>query len=275
MTTQIGTDTELSAVNSILGSIGQSPVTTLGSYFEKTGETTYTGNGSTTAFIHNLTFTDTNQIKATVNGITSPITISGASAVFSVAPPNLSTIVIYSEVEKYNVYENPQVSLIYNILQETNKNVQNEGWHFNTQENQKKSPDANGNFVIPPTYLKFDIHDGLYDRAKDVVKKNGKLFDTIGNTYVFTSDLYFDIVELIDFDDVPSAIQRYIITRASIKAATQLVSNSDLVKLLQLEEAQNRATAVEFDCQMGDHSFFGFPQQTSYRSYQPYKSLIR
>ena len=30
MTTQIATDTELSAVNSILGSIGQSPVTTLG-----------------------------------------------------------------------------------------------------------------------------------------------------------------------------------------------------------------------------------------------------
>ena len=40
MTTQIATDTELSAVNSILGSIGQSPVTTLGTV---TTDTTNTG----------------------------------------------------------------------------------------------------------------------------------------------------------------------------------------------------------------------------------------
>ena len=57
-TSTIDTDTELSAVNSILGSIGQSPITELN-------------------------------------------------------------------------FENPEVSFIYNILTEVNKDVQNEGWHFN------------------------------------------------------------------------------------------------------------------------------------------------
>ena len=52
----------------------------------------------------------------------------------------------------------------------------------------------------------------------------------------FGDDLYFDITYLRAFTDVPSAIQRYIIARASVRAATQLVSNADLVKLLQLEE---------------------------------------
>ena len=55
----------------------------------------------------------------------------------------------------------------------------------------------------------------------------------------------------------------YIITVASIKAATQLVSNPDLVKLLQLEEAENKAAALEYDCEMGDHTFFGFPQESN------------
>ena len=59
-TTTIDLDTELSAVNSILGAIGQSPVTSLN-------------------------------------------------------------------------FENPEVSFIYNILNEVNKDVQNEGWHFNTE----------------------------------------------------------------------------------------------------------------------------------------------
>ena len=205
MTTQLAFDTELSAVNSILGSIGQSPVT-------------------------NITGTALN---------------------------------------------NPEISLVKNLLLEATKDIQNEGWHFNKQYNKKVSPDSNGNFVIPTDYLRFDVHGGQYDRSTDLVRKNGKLFDMIKDTDVFTEDLYFDITYLRDFEDVPPAIQRYIISRASVRAATQIVSNPELVELLQQEEARNRATALEYDCEQGDHSFFGLPQESSYAAYQPYKTLIR
>ena len=218
MTTQIATDTELSAVNSILGSIGQSPVTTLGTV---TTDATNTGQ------------------------------------------------------EIVNTFANPQIALIHNLLMEVSKDVQNEGWHFNKEDNVKKSPNDNGNFLIPNDYLRFDIHGGLYDRNRDVVKKNGKLYDNVHHTDVFTQDFYFDITYLRNFDDIPSAIQRYIIARASVRAAVQIVSNSDLVKLLQLEEAKTLATAVEYDCEQGDHTFFGLPAESNYRSYQPYKALIR
>ena len=218
MTNQLATDTELSAVNSILGSIGQAPVTTLGA-------------------------------------VTTDSTPQGQEIV--------------------NTYANPQIAIIHNLLMEVTKDVQNEGWHFNKQDNKKKSPDGNGNFLIPNNYLRYDVHGGLYDRNLDVVRKNGKLWDNVRDTDVFTGDLYFDITYLLDFNDVPPAIQRYIIARASVRAATQLVSNPDLVKLLQLEEAQTRSTALEYDCEQGDHTFFGFPQESNYRSYQPYKSLIR
>jgi len=218
MTTQIATDTELSAVNSILGSIGQSPVTTLGTV---TTDATNTGQ------------------------------------------------------EIVNTFANPQIALIHNLLMEVSKDVQNEGWHFNKEDNVKRSPNDNGNFLIPNDYLRFDIHDGLYDRNRDVVKKNGKLYDNVHHTDVFTQDFYFDITYLRNFDDIPSAIQRYIIARASVRAAVQIVSNSDLVKLLQLEEAKTLATAVEYDCEQGDHTFFGLPAESNYRSYQPYKALIR
>ena len=218
MTTQIATDTELSAVNSILGSIGQSPVTTLGTV---TTDATNTGQ------------------------------------------------------EIVNTFANPQIALIHNLLMEVTKDVQNQGWHFNKEDDVKVSPDDNGNFIIPTNYLRYDIHDGLYDRNRDVVRKNGKLYDNVLHTDVFTEDFYFDITYLLAFSDLPPAIQRYIIARASVRAATQLVSNADLVKLLQLEEAQTRATALEYDCEQGDHTFFGFPHGSNYRSYQPYKALIR
>ena len=115
----------------------------------------------------------------------------------------------------------------------------------------------------------------MYDRTRDVIRRDGKLYDTVLHTDVFTQDFYFDITFLLAFVDVPPVIQRYIIARASVRAATQLVSNADLVKLLQLQEAQTKASALEYDCDQGDHTFFGFPHESNYRAYQPYKALIR
>ena len=124
MTTQIATDTELSAVNSILGSIGQSPITSL-----------TTGNAQA----------------------------------------------------------NPEIAFIQNLLTETNKNVQGEGWHFNKEDHVKISPDTNGHYLIPTNYLRYDVHEGLSDRTKDVVRKDGKLYDNLNHTFLFTGDHYFDI----------------------------------------------------------------------------------
>ena len=219
MTTQIATDTELSAVNSILGSIGQSPVTTLGT-------------------------------------VTTNVTNTGE--------------------EIANTYANPQIAMIHGLLMEATKDVQNEGWHFNKEDHiGPVSPDSNGHFLIPSNYLRFDVHEGLWNKTRDVRRKNGKLYDNVLHTDVFTQDFYFDVTYLYDFDDIPPAIQRHIIARASVRAATQLVSNPNLVQLLQMEEVKTRATALEYDCEQGDHTFFGLPHDSNYRSYQPYKALIR
>ena len=205
MAIPISTDTELSAVNSILGSIGQSPITSL----------------------------------------------SGTAL------------------------QNPEISFIKNLLDQVNRDVQTSGWHFNTQYRVKQSPDANGNYVVPQNSILYDISDGQIDRDTDVTKINGKLYDLVHQTDVFTKDYYFDIITLYKFADVPPAIQRYIIARASMRAATQLVSNADLVKLLQLEEEQAKANALNYETEQGDYNFMGWPAESKYRAYQPYKALIR
>ena len=209
MTTPIATDTELSAVNSILGSIGQSPIT---------------------------------QFRSTTGAL-------------------IST--------------NPEISFIYNLLVETTKDVLNEGWHFNTEEHIEIQPDANKNILIPTNMLRYDIHDGQMFRDRDVVKRQGKLYNKVDHTFEFSSPVFVDATYLYDFEDVPSAFQRYIIAKASTRAATQLVGDVNLVKLLQTQEAQTRANVMEYDTQQGDHNFFGFREGQGYDAYQPYKALIR
>ena len=172
-------------------------------------------------------------------------------------------------------YENPEIALIYNILKSCCQDVQNEGRHFNKEYHVEVAPDGNKNIVIPNNYLRYDLNQNQVFKDKDLVRRNGKLYDLVNHTDEFDDSLYLDIVYFISFEDLPPVFRRYIISKASVKAATQLVNNSELVKLLQTEEATNRAACVEYDTDQGDYSFMGWPENTSYRAYQPYKVLQR
>ena len=277
-------DTELSAVNAILGAIGQSPVTTLGTVTETLGEVKYTGNGSTTTFAIVSSFTQDSEIKCSEDGaVTTAFSVSGTNVVFTTAPATGVIVRVYREREIANTKANPEVQFIYDLLVEVNKDVQNEGWVFNIERHVKKTPDTNKHIEIPSNYLRYDLYDGLADKTKDVVRRKKTvsgankylLYDMVDHTYEFTGDQYLDIVYLWPFEDVPNVFQRYITYRAAVRAATQLVSNPQLVQLLQQQEGMARAACVEYECNQGDHSFFGTPHDSYYKSYQPYMALRR
>ena len=201
-TTTIDLDTELSAVNSILGAIGQSPLTTLN-------------------------------------------------------------------------FDNPEVSMIYNLLRDANVDTQAEGWHFNTEKHVKFAIDANGKIAIGNDILSMDLHENQAKRTHDLVRRAGFLYDKIDHTDVFTDDLTLDVVRLYNFEDLPVIFRRYITYRASRVAATKLVANPQLVKLLAQQEALARAALMEYECNQADHSMFGFEDNSAYQTYQPWRNLRR
>ena len=232
MATTIDNDTELSAVNSILGSIGQSPVNSL----------------------------------------------------------NL---------------QNPEIEFVYNVLTEVNKDVQNEGWLFNTEEDQEvltagasmneattgiegvaiEELDNTGtgwiklaDTVLNCTLRKGSktekkIHPTVIRSTSDPVKQMNNstnledgyiqiLYDLDTNNTIWniTAQRYtLDVTTLYAFERIPTAFQRYITYRSAVRAATQLIANPQLVSLLQLQEVTARANCLEYEGKQGDHSFFGLP----------------
>ena len=208
-TTTVDIDTELSAVNAILGSIGQSP-------------------------------------------------ISGLD------------------------FANPEISFIYNLLKESNQDVQNQGWTFNLEYHIKNSnKDSNNKFVIDSDVIRIDNEDA-WDKTRDFVRRKDsdgiwKLYDRVDHTFEFPDDDYFyvNVVRLLNFEDIPSVFQRYIIYKASGRAAVQLVSNANLQKMLAVYEQQARAACMEYECNQGDHNFMGWPDESAYQSYKPYTALRR
>ena len=200
--TTIDLDTELSAVNSILGAIGQAPITTLN-------------------------------------------------------------------------FDNPEVSFIYNILRDANVDIQAEGWHFNTEKHVSFAPDADGKIKISNDILSLDAHDNYAKRTTDIVRRNGYLYNKLKHTDVFSGSIDLDVVRLYAFEDLPTVFRRHIVYRASRVAATQLVANPQLVKLLASQENLSRAALMEYECNQGDHTMFNTPDETTYSAYEPWRTLPR
>lgn len=174
-------------------------------------------------------------------------------------------------------YTNPEISFVYNIFSEANRDVQNEGWSFNSERCYPFKPDGDGIIYIPDNVLRLDMSGNAVDRTTNVVRREGKLYDKIAHSYEFdpTRTYEMDVVWMFDFIDIPSVFKRYITYRSSVRAATQMVTNKELAQMLSQQEAYSRAACMEYECNQGDATFFGTPNDTVYRSYQPYRTLAR
>ena len=106
-----------------------------------------------------------------------------------------------------------------------------------------------------------------------------KVYDKKGHTFTFTncSKLYFDIIWMIDFEDLPQAFKDYITCRASRIASNRMVNNPQSAKLLEADEAGLRALALEYETKQGDYNIFNdFQyQQDANTTYSPFKVLRR
>ena len=184
---------------------------------------------------------------------------------------------IYQKDSGDLVYINPEVALIHSLLMEVNTDVQNEGWVFNRENNFPLTPEANGEIKVPENVLRMDVYENSIYRTTDLVKRGDRLYDKMNHTFIFDplKAIYFNIVWKWEYEELPSVFKRYITLRAGGRAATQLVTNPNLVQLLATQEQQTRAACMEYECNQGDHTFFGTPDGTSYRPYQPYRTLAR
>jgi len=295
--TTFDTDTELSSVNSILGAIGQSPVTTLYTNKGEVKSVSITApaqvdldpgiadgdvysvqtssSSNATGLQIRITIITANPLSYKYDVIATGRNYSKNTVVsFNLAELSNWSATVTSLVES-TIFVNPEVSFIKQLLDEASTDVQNEGWVFNRELGFPLTPDGNDEIVVPSNMLRIDISDDDVDRSTNVVVRGGKLYDKVKHSNKFTKKISADIVWKIDFSDLPSPFRRYITYRAAVRAATQQVNNPQLAQMLAQQEAYSRAICIEYECEQGDYSMFGTPVNTQYRPYQPYKMLSR
>ena len=171
--------------------------------------------------------------------------------------------------------ENPETSFVYQLLQECNRDVQDEGWVFNREQNDTLKPNSSKEIEIPANVLRMDVSENDVYRCTDVIKRDGKLYDKYAHSFEFRNPIYMDIVWLFPLTDLPSVFQRYITSKASVRAAIQMIDNAQLSQLLTVQEGNCRAACLEYETNQGDYNFMDFQPGTAYRTYRPYTALRR
>jgi len=179
--------------------------------------------------------------------------------------------------------QNPEVAIVLNTLRESNKQVQSEGWTFNVERHYEMTADSTTFEIKYPTNaLQIDANKDQHFDDYDPVRRNGKLYDRHKHTFEWKDDagdarkIQVDVIWLFDFTEVPTAVQNYITARASVMCAIKMVGDQELVQLLQQQEINTRAAALEYETQQGDFSMFGWKDGENYHvGYQPYAALQR
>ena len=172
--------------------------------------------------------------------------------------------------------QNPEVATAVNTIREQSRQVQLEGWAFNTERHRKMTRDANNKIPFPKNMLAIDANERDHSGDYDLVPREGFVYDRLNHKYTFTEDLSCDVLWYFDFQYLPPGIQQYITAKAARMCAIKMVGDPQLNQLLQEQEASTRAAVIEEECNQGDYSIFGFRDgQNHYTSYQPFQALRR
>ena len=286
-----GSNTELQAVNQILASVGQAPVTTLtteetlviNEVARFTGSIAGTILTTTTANIPVGTYiggtgvaSGTSIATAGVEQVTNPVTYKYTVNISqTVTERAMTQSIVTSRVETQT---NPDVAIALNTLREVSREVQAEGWTFNKEYDYPITPDSNNEIKIPNNVLQIDLNRSYTQNInRDSVNRGGKLYDRTNHSYKWEDEtVYVDILWELDWGSIPEPIQSFITARAAAVVSTRIVGDPNQYQFLLQKESFTRSMALEYECNQGDYSYFGRPKGGDfYQSYQPYQTLYR
>lgn len=139
-------------------------------------------------------------------------------------------------------------------LDEVNKLVQAKGWHQNTEYDIKLSPNADSNILVPADYLRVDTRGSDKETNVSVRRLTGvsMLYNVKDRTFVFTSSLQCDVIQLLDFEDLSLELSNYIAYRAARKFQEAQMQSTTLDGFTVRAEQEAYASLMDSECENED-----------------------
>ena len=141
------------------------------------------------------------------------------------------------------------------VLDAVNRDVQSQGWHFNTENEITLTPDiSTGYTYLPANCLRLDMSKDSAD--KDLVQRGAKLYDRKNHTYDIKNKVSVDMVVLLPFEDIPESARRLINLRAARIFQDRAVGSTELHGFQERDEMLALVELKDAEADTADHNVF-------------------
>jgi len=150
-----------------------------------------------------------------------------------------------------------------NVLSEVAREVQSQGWHFNTHNKVTLTRNTDNKIPLPNNAVRVELDPIKYTKfSYDIVQRDNLLYNLAKNEETFDTD--FDdvtIVYLLKFDEIPEQAKRYITIRSARIFHDRTLGANTIHKFSQEDEAKALSILKQAESLTGDYSIFDTPEQ--------------
>ena len=150
-----------------------------------------------------------------------------------------------------------------NVLSEVSREVQSQGWHFNTHYKATLTRNTDNKIPVATNVVRVELDPNRYSKASyDIVQRDTFLYNLAKNTEIF--DQNFDeatIVYLLPFSEIPEQAKRYITIRSARIFHDRTLGANTLHKFSMEDEKKALSILKQAESQTGDFNIFDTPEQ--------------
>lgn len=135
------------------------------------------------------------------------------------------------------------VAVARRVLNEVSKDIQLEGFHWNTEDNYPLKVDNKGEIRVSPTLVRVHFSEPT---DQQLTIRGGKVYDRVNHSYIFPLDtvLYCTVTLLLTFEDMPESARRFITIKALRVFQERVLGSQTLSSFQQQDEARARAALM-------------------------------
>lgn len=140
------------------------------------------------------------------------------------------------------------------ILSEVSVQVQEEGWHFNTDYEFVLTPALSTKEIYIAANT-IEVDASAYDKNNiDVAIRGNRLYDRKNKTYQFEQPIKADLTILLEFNELPQAARHYITVRAARVFQQRVVGSETLGSFTEKDEARALRSMRRYESKTADYN---------------------
>ena len=150
-----------------------------------------------------------------------------------------------------------------NVLSEVAREVQSQGWHFNTHINVTLARNTDNKIPLATNVVRVEIDPRKYSKGDyNIVQRDSFLYNLAKNEETFDTNFQdATAVYLLPFDEIPEQAKRYITIRSARIFHDRTLGANTIHKFSQEDEAKALSILKQAESHTGDYSIFDTPEQ--------------